>query len=59
VTYDVTFVVEKETKGSFRYKEVNEDGTEKFNLVAQSIYIRKSALTDNKVPQKIRCKLEW
>ncbi|MCA1379445.1 hypothetical protein I6F34_01245 [Bradyrhizobium sp. BRP05] len=38
------FVVEKETKGAVRYKEVNADGTDAFAPQIGTLYVRKSAM---------------
>ena len=46
------FVVEKETKGAVRYKEVDEAGKDAFAPVVGTLYVRKSAMP-GRVPAKL------
>ncbi len=51
-THTIEMVLEKETPGTWRYMEVDEDGNKKhFNPVMGSAYIKKSAWA--KAPAKI------
>lgn len=48
----VNLVLEKETPGTWRYMEVDEDGNKKhFNPVLSSLYVKKSAFA--KAPAKL------
>jgi len=49
-----TFVKEKETKTTFRYKEVTETGLEPI----QTIYIKKFAVQQHKLGDKIQVTVE-
>ena len=50
MNHTLRFIVEKETKGAVRYKEVNEDGTDAFSPVVATLYVRKSAMPGGKIP---------
>jgi len=50
MTHTLHFVVEKETKGAVRYKEVNLDGTDTFDPKVATLYVRKSAMRGKIVP---------
>ncbi len=43
----------KETKGAVRFQEVGEDGKPAFAPSIGTLYIRKSALPDGKIPQTL------
>jgi len=47
------FAFEKETKGAVRFQEVGEDGKPAFAPSIGTLYIRKSALADGKIPQTL------
>lgn len=47
------FVVEKETKGAVRYKEVDEAGADAFAPAVGTLYVRKSAMSGGTIPQKL------
>lgn len=50
----LNFVVEKETKGAVRYKEVDDHGADAFAPVVATLYVRKSAMPGGKIPPKLR-----
>ena len=50
-TMNLRFAFEKETKGAVRFQEVGEDGKPAFAPSIGTLYIRKSALPDGKIPQ--------
>jgi hypothetical protein len=47
------FAFEKETKGAVRYQEVGEDGKPAFAPQVGTLYIRKSAMSDGRVPKAL------
>ena len=47
------FAFEKETKGAVRFQEVSKDGKPAFARSIGTLYIRKSALPDGKIPQTL------
>ena len=47
------FIVEKETKGAVRYKEVDIDGADAFAPAVGTLYVRKSAMPSGKIPQEL------
>lgn len=47
------FIVEKETKGAVRYKEVDGAGNDAFSPAVGTLYVRKSAMSAGKIPQKL------
>ena len=49
-TMNLRFAFEKETKGAVRFQEVGEDGKPAFAPSISTLYIRKSALPDGKIP---------
>jgi hypothetical protein len=54
--FSAHFRVEKETKGTFKYTQVKEDGsahTIEGGAQIGSLYIRKSAFAEGAAPQKI------
>jgi len=57
---DITlhFVVEKDTKGAVRYKEVNSDGTDALAPQIGTLYVRKSAIP-GKVLDKLTVTVKW
>lgn len=58
----VTFKLERETKGAFMYREVDSETEEPLEMRdAQigTIYLRKSALKGHKTPQAIRVQVEF
>jgi hypothetical protein len=44
------FIVEKETKGAVRYKEVDEKGEDAFAPVIGTLYVRKAAMPGKVLP---------
>jgi hypothetical protein len=50
---NLRFAFEKETKGAVRFREVGEDGEPAFAPSIGTLYIRKSALSDGKIPQTL------
>jgi hypothetical protein len=50
---NLRFAFEKETKGAVRFQEVSEDGKPAFAPSIGTLYIRKSALADGKIPQML------
>ena len=52
-TMNLRFAFEKETKGAVRFQEVGEDGKPAFAPSIGTLYIRKSALPDGKIPQTL------
>ena len=52
-TMNLRFAFEKETKGAVRFQEVSEDGKPAFAPSIGTLYIRKSALPDGKIPQTL------
>jgi hypothetical protein len=50
---NLRFAFEKETKGAVRFQEVGEYGKPAFAPSVGTLYIRKSALTDGKIPQSL------
>jgi hypothetical protein len=52
-TMTLRFAFEKETKGAVRFQEVGEDGKPAFAPSIGTLYIRKSALPDGKIPQTL------
>lgn len=52
-TMNLRFAFEKETKGAVRFQEVSEDGKPAFAPSIGTLYIRKSALADGKIPQTL------
>src|ERR1700735_1498234 len=52
-TLNLRFAFEKETKGAMRFQEVGEDGKPAFAPSIGTLYIRKSALPDGKIPQTL------
>ena len=47
------FAFEKETKGAVRYQEVGDDGALAFAPQVGTLYVRKSALPDGKIPKTL------
>ena len=47
------FAFEKETKGAVRYQEVGEDGAPAFAPQVGTLYVRKSAMPDGKIPKTL------
>ena len=47
------FALEKETKGAVRYQEVGEDGAPAFAPQVGTLYVRKSAMPDGKIPKML------
>jgi hypothetical protein len=52
-TLNLRFALEKETKGAVRFQEVGEDGKPAFAPSVGTLYIRKSALPEAKIPQTL------
>ena len=52
-TMNLRFTFEKETKGAVRFQEVGEDGKPAFAPSVGTLYIRKSALPDEKIPRRL------
>ena len=52
-TMNLRFSFEKETKGAVRFQEVGEDGKPAFAPSIGTLYIRKLALPDGKIPQTL------
>jgi hypothetical protein len=52
-TINLRFAFEKETKGAVRFHEVGEDGKAAFAPSVGTLYIRKSAPPDGKIPQML------
>jgi AIPR protein len=52
-TMNLRFAFEKETKGAVRFQEVGEDGKPAFAPSVGTLYVRKSALADGKIPQTL------
>lgn len=52
------FAFEKETKGAVRFQEVGEDGKPAFAPQIGTLYVRKSAMTDGKIPQTLNVTIE-
>lgn len=53
----VTFKFKNETKGAIRYQEIGDDGVERSTgdgAKIGSLYIRKTALNGDGVPQKLK-----
>jgi hypothetical protein len=48
--HELRFVVEKETKGAVRYREVDIEGADAFAPVVATLYVRKSAMHNGKIP---------
>ena len=53
------FVLEKETKGALRYKEVDSNGEDVNDYKVGTLYLRKSAFVGSKHPLAFICTLEW
>jgi hypothetical protein len=51
------FKFEKETPGTVRYQEVGEDGNPASAPSVPTLYVRKSAMPDGKIPQHISAEL--
>lgn len=47
------FTVEKETKGAVRYAEVDATGKPAFSPQIGTLYVRKSAMTEGRIPPAI------
>jgi hypothetical protein len=47
------FAFEKETKGAVRYQEVGDDGALAFAPQVGTLYVRKSAMPDGKIPKTL------
>lgn len=47
------FTFEKETKGAVRFQEVGDDGAPAFAPQVGTLYIRKSALPNGKIPKTL------
>jgi hypothetical protein len=47
------FTVENETKGAVRYQEVGDDGAPAFAPQVGTLYVRKSAMPDGKIPKTL------
>jgi hypothetical protein len=47
------FAFEKETKGAVRYQEVGDDGAPAFAPQVGTLYVRKSAMPDGKIPKEL------
>jgi hypothetical protein len=52
--HEINFIVEKETKGAVRYKEVDIEGTDAFAPVVATLYVRKSAMPGGVIPPKLK-----
>ena len=52
------FEVEKETKGAVRYQEVGDNGEPAFAPQIGTLYVRKSAMSDGKVPKHLTVTVE-
>jgi len=52
-TMTLRFAFEKETKGAVRFQEVGEDGKPAFAPSVGTLYVRKSALAEGKIPQTL------
>ena len=52
-TMTLRFAFERETKGAVRFQEIGEDGKPAFAPSTGTLYIRKSALADGKIPQTL------
>jgi len=53
----LNFAVEKETKGAVRYAEVGADGKPAFAPQIGTLYVRKSAMSDGNVPQRLQIEI--
>jgi hypothetical protein len=51
MNHTLHFVVEKETKGAVRYKEVNADGSDVFDAKIGTLYMRKSVMPGKVIPK--------
>lgn len=51
--HKLNFIVEKETKGAVRFKEVDAEGNDAFAPVVATLYVRKSAMPGGKIPAKL------
>lgn len=49
----LNFAFEKETKGAVRFQEVGPDGKPAFAPQIGTLYVRKSAMSDGRVPQSL------
>lgn len=49
----LNFIVEKETKGAVRFKEVDETGADAFAPSIGTLYVRKSAMRGGRIPPKL------
>ena len=47
-----------ETKGTGKYTETNEDGSESFSPKVGTLYVKKSAMVGGKIPQKLKVEIE-
>ena len=47
------FTVEKETKGAVRCQEVDDDGAPALAPQVGTLYVRKSAMPDGKIPKTL------
>jgi hypothetical protein len=47
------FEFERETKGAVRYQEIGDDGAPAFVPQVGTLYVRKSALPDGKIPKTL------
>jgi hypothetical protein len=50
---NLRFAFEKETRGAVRFQEVGEDAKPAFAPSVGTLYIRKAALPDGKIPQTL------
>lgn len=53
MNHTLRFVVEKETKGAVRYKEVDLEGNDAFAPAVGTLYVRKSSMPGGKIPQEL------
>jgi hypothetical protein len=52
------FNVEKETKGTIKYQEVDEAGVPSFAAKIGTLYVKKSNFPDGKFPKDLRVTIE-
>jgi hypothetical protein len=53
MNHQLKFIVEKETKGAVRYKEVDDAGADAFAPIVGTLYLRKSGMPGGKIPQNV------
>ncbi len=54
MNHTIHFKVIGETKGTGKYTECNEDGSDAFSPVVGTLYVKKSAMVGGKIPQKLK-----